>query len=445
MSLALRTDSYKASHFLQFPPNTREMFYYVEPRIPDKEIKVFGLQMIIKKHFMTVPTIKEIAFAANFWADHGVPFNVEGWEYINKLGYLPLEIRTVPEGTVVPSQNIIASVRSTDPNCFWLPGWMETLTMQLWYPTTVATISYECKKVINAYLQETGTPEDIAFKLHDFGYRGATSEESAGIYGAAHLVNFMGTDTVAGILAAQKYYNTTQMVGRSIPAAEHSTVISWGKEREKDAYENMLTQFAREGKIVAVVSDSYSLSNAVENIWCKELKQQVLDSGATIVIRPDSGDPAEIVVRTLKQLEQGFGTTLIKGYKVLNPAVRVIQGDGISDAAAIDGILSAVKASGFSADNLTFGMGGGLAQKCDRDTLMFAEKNSAIKIDNYWYDVCKTPEDAPWKASKAGVLDLTPDFKTVNLRGYDGPSAMQAVFKNGDLFVDETFETIRAR
>jgi len=445
-NLALKTDSYKCSHWQQFPKGTQSMFYYVEPRIADTDIMMFGTQMLLMKHFMTVPTIAQVNEANELWRMHGLQFNLEGWSHISKLGYLPLDVRAVPEGTVLPSQNVILTVQSTDPQCFWLPGWMETLTMQLWYSITVTTRSYKCKKIILKWLEKTGDPAGIDFKLHDFGYRGATSEESAGIYGAAHLVNFMGTDTMAGIMAVRKYYNTKAMLGFSIPAAEHSTVISWGYDRESDAYRNMINTFGFKGALVAVVSDSYNLINAVENIWCKELKQLVLDSGCTLVVRPDSGDPATIVIRTLQQLEVGFGTTVnAKGYKVLAPCVRVIQGDGIDDPETIDTILQAVADAGFSADNIAFGMGAGLAQKLNRDTLKFAEKNSAIQIDGVWYDVHKNPADAPWKASKKGRLDLTPDFKTVNLREYDGPSALQTVFRNGELFNPVTFETIKQR
>jgi nicotinamide phosphoribosyltransferase len=165
-----------------------------------------------------------------------------------------------------------------------------------------------------------------------------------------------------------------------------------------------------------------------------------------LVIRPDSGDPATIVVRTLQQLDEGFGSTVNeKGYKVLAPCVRVIQGDGISSCEAIDGILQAVVNSGYSADNLTFGMGAGLAQKYDRDTLMWAMKNSAVNNGDVWTDVCKCPEDAPWKASKEGVLDVTTDFRTVNTRyEYVENSALKPLFKDGQLFT-ENFDTIRNR
>lgn len=444
-SLAVKTDSYKPSHWLQFPPDTEEMFYYIEPRVEKQVISVFGQQELVMKHFMEVPSMNDIEYAKEFWNDHGEPFNYEGWKYINKLGYLPLEIRSVPEGTIMPSQNIITSFRSTDKNCFWLPGWCETLAMQLWYPTTASTIALEFKKVLYKWLEKTGTIETLPFKVHDFGYRGATCNEAAGVYGLGFLVHFMGTDNAAAILDGREFYNTNAMLGFSIPAAEHSTIISWGREGEEAAYDNILNNFAKAGKYVAVVSDSYDLSNAVRNIWCGSLKQKVLDSGCTLVVRPDSGDPEEVVLRTVQELEEGFGINTIKGYKVLPMAVRIIQGDDISRAADSYKILSMLASKGYSTDNLAFGVGAGVAQKYNRDTLKFAEKNSAIKRSGVWYDVCKSPKDAPWKASKAGQLDLSIDFKTVNIRDYNGPSAMRTIFRNGELLVDESFETIRKR
>jgi nicotinamide phosphoribosyltransferase len=236
------------------------------------------------------------------------------------------------------------------------------------------------------------------------------------------------------------------MVGFSIPAAEHSTMTAWGKDGESDAYDNMLNHFAKKGSMVAVVSDSYDLTNAVKNIWGRELRNKVLKSGATIIIRPDSGDPATIVLRTIKQLDDVFGTsTNKKGYKVLHPAVRVIQGDGISGEKAIEDILYTLTNEGYSADNIAFGMGGGLLQQVNRDTYQFAMKCSAAKVDGVWRDVYKEPADCPWKKSKAGILTLSPEHKTYNVRYYRGPSALQTVFDNGALLVDETFETIRNR
>ena len=279
-------------------------------------------------------------------------------------------------------------------------------------------------------MRKTGTPEDAPFKLHSFGYRGASSEESAGIGGAAELLTSMGTDTVAGILTAQEYYNTENMLGFSINAAEHSTITAWGKEFEKDAYENMLNQFLKPGGIVAVVSDSYDLSNAILNIWGKTLKQKIVNSEGVLVIRPDSGEPSEVVLRSLEQLGSCFGYTLnCKGFKILPKYIRLIQGDGLNCAQDIEKILVTITEAGWSADNLAFGMGGGSIQQINRDTYKYAMKMSAILVDGVWRDVYKQPADCPWKVSKKGRFDY------LNL---------PLVWKNGKFFREYSFEEVRA-
>jgi len=429
-TLLTKTDSYKASHFLQFPPDAENIFYYISARGGTDKIKFFGLQLILKKLFMKVPTLYDVMMAKEFYIKHGLPFNEKGWNDIAKLGYYPLEIKAVKEGSIVETKTPLVTITCTVDGFEWLPGWVETSILQVWYPTTVATRSWQCKKVIEKYLNETGDPSTIMFKLHDFSFRGVSSQESAAIGGASHLVNFMGTDNIAGIFEAQQYYNTTEMLGYSIPAAEHSTMTSWGISGEADAYKNMMTQFAKTGALVAVVSDSYNLSNAIINIWGNELKQQVLDSGATIIIRPDSGEPKDIVLRTLLQLEEVFGTTVnYKGYKVLNPCVRVIQGDGMADQTSIEDVYETMKINGFSADNVAIGMGGGLLQQVNRDTFKFAMKCSSIKRSGTWQDVYKCPVDAPWKASKAGRFEECTNLLTV--------------FKDGKLLIDYTFDEVR--
>lgn len=234
------TDSYKVSHYLQYPPGTTSMFSYIESRGGEYDKTVFfGLQYYLKEYLSHRVTPEEVERAKTLFAVHGEPFNYEGWMYIakNLKGKLPVRIRAVPEGTVVPTHNILVSIESTDPKVFWIVSWLETMLLRVWHPITVATRSYTIKQIIlDALRKSSDDPEaEINFKLHDFGARGVSSQESAMIGGASHLINFMGSDTVAGVLCANEYYNSP-MAGFSIPASEHSSITSWGKENEVEAY-----------------------------------------------------------------------------------------------------------------------------------------------------------------------------------------------------------------
>ena len=392
-NILLNTDSYKVSMFKQYPAGTTGVYSYIESRGGRYDRTVFfGLQAFIKEYLLEPITQADIDIADELLTAHGEPFNRAGWQYIldKHNGYLPVVIRAVPEGTVVPVKNVLATIENTDPECYWLTTYLETAILRaIWYPTTVATQSYTIKQVIKDYLEKTGDPTLIDFKLHDFGARGVSSLESASIGGAAHLVNFMGTDTISGLLYAREFYNAG-IVGFSIPAAEHSTITSWGRDGEVNAYRNMLDQFAKPGSIVAVVSDSYDVYNAASKLWGEELRQAVIDSGATVVIRPDSGDPLTINQHLIEILGEKFGYTVnSKGFKVLNN-VRLIQGDGVNEL-TIRSILGGFMAMGWSADNIAFGMGGALLQQVDRDTQKFAMKCSSAEINGKWVDVQKDP------------------------------------------------------
>lgn len=455
-NIALNTDSYKASMFVQYPPNTKAVFSYIESRGGRyKNTVLFGIQAFVKE-YLSVPVTKEMVDEAEeIWTAHGEPFNREGWDYIvNELdGMLPIRIKAVPEGSVIPTGNVLVTIENTDPQCFWLTTYIETALLRaVWYPTTVATNSREIKKVIARYLQETeGNIASLAFKLHDFGARGVSSNESAMLGGMAHLVNFMGTDTIAAVVGARRYYNE-KIAGFSIPAAEHSTITSWGRDREVEAYRNMLRQFGREGSLLAVVSDSYDIYNAVENLWGDALRQEVIDSGATVVIRPDSGDPATVVTKIALTLGDRFGVTVnAQGYKVLNN-VRIIQGDGINIDSVTE-ILESLKQNGFSAENVAFGMGGALLQAPQRDDQRFAMKASAVLVDDEWFDVYKDPITDPGKTSKKGRLGLiyqcgvgSCGFHTVpeSIAEKKG-NVLQTVFENGKLLVNDDFAAIRER
>ncbi|AIF80824.1 nicotinate phosphoribosyltransferase [endosymbiont of Acanthamoeba sp. UWC8] len=450
----LNTDSYKTSHYLQYPVNTEYVSCYIEARggIFPQSI-FFGLQAFLKE-YLTSPINKEnIEEAEEFLTVHGLPFNKEGWQYIldKYNGYLPIEIEAVEEGSIIPIQNVLAQVINTDPKCFWLTTYIETALLRgIWYPTTVATISYTCKQVIKKYMSETcDTLAGLEFKLHDFGARGASSFETASIGGMAHLVNFKGSDTISGILSAKKYYNEL-MAGYSIPAAEHSTIIAYGKENESEAYEHILNTCGGKGKLVAVVSDSYDIWHAIENIWGKQLFDKVKNHGGTLVIRPDSGDPITVVTNTIEMLMDKFGyITNSKGYKVLPDYLRVIQGDGVS-IENIDAILAAMKNKKQSADNIAFGMGATLLQKLNRDTMLFAMKASAICCNGKWLEVSKNPITDLSKKSKKGRLALIQDkenkFSTINLsRLGENKNLLNKVFRNGEILYESSFQEIRNR
>ncbi len=457
-NIILNTDSYKVSMNRQYPAGTTGVYSYIESRGGRYgQTVMFGLQAFIKEYLLEPITQADIDIADEILTAHGEPFNREGWEYILSAhgGYLPVVIRAVPEGTVVPVKNVLATIENTDPKAFWLTTYLETALLRaVWYPTTVATQSYTIKQIIKDYLEKTGDPSLIDFKLHDFGARGVSSLESAAIGGAAHLVNFMGSDTISGVVYAREYYGAG-VAGFSIPAAEHSTITSWGRTGEVDAYRNMLTQFAKPGAIVAVVSDSYDVFNAASSLWGEELRQQVIDSGAVVVIRPDSGDPVGVNVKLIQILEQKFGTTVnSKGFKVLNN-VRLIQGDGVNEL-SIRSILGALQAMGFSADNIAFGMGGALLQQIDRDTQKFAMKCSSALVNGEWIDVQKDPATDPGKRSKAGRVELWTNSGGEYASSVGAPTgwtdkgiggwspALKEVFRDGKLVNEITFNEVRA-
>ena len=452
-NIILNTDSYKVSHYLQYPPKTEYVSSYIESRGGDyDESCFFGLQMFIKDYLTTPFTQADIDEAETMYNAHGVPFNRAGWEYILREheGYLPLEIQAIPEGSITPTHNVLVQVVNTDPNCSWLTSYVETsLLRAVWYSTTVATISRHVKKIIHKYLSATADNTDgLPFKLHDFGARGVSSNESAAIGGLAHLVNFQGTDTVASLVAAKRYYGE-DMAGFSIPAAEHSTMTAWTQAHERDAYENMLEQFSGEGKLVAVVSDSYDLWNAIDNIWGEQLKERVVNSGGTLVVRPDSGDPVTVVCTAINKLMEKFGYTLnSKGYKVLPDYVRLIQGDGVSPK-SIEKILDVMEHQKLSADNVAFGMGSSLLQRLNRDTLKFAMKASAAKVDGVWRDVFKDPKTDHGKVSKKGRLALVPSgdgVMTVREDALNGhTNLLEPIFRNGKLLKEQTLAEIRMR
>lgn len=449
----IKSDSYKVSQWLQYPPETTEVWDYVESR-GGKEFAVTyaGFQPMLEFLEKGI-TRRDIAEAHEFMKKHynGI-FNKQGWDLLIERynGKFPIEIKAVPEGTTVPTGNVLVTIRNTDPDFYWLPGYLETMILRaIWYPTTVATYSRKAQKVIRRYLLDTeGTDAGWEFKLHDFGARGASSGETAALGGMAHmLVGFMGSDTMEGVQYANYYYDS-EMSGFSIPASEHSTITTWGVDFEIDAYRNMIEQFGKPEAIYACVSDSYNIWEALEK-W-KELEPVILEKGGTLVVRPDSGDPVFTPVHVVQKLMDLFGYSINSaGFKVLPDHIRVIQGDGI-DVKDIENILEVLKMDGISANNIAFGMGGNLLQNHTRDSQKFALKASFAEINGKGVLVQKNPVGQPDKASKAGKLMLYKDrngeFYTADLEaGSSDEEMLETVFLNGKIVKRYTLEEVRAR
>lgn len=452
-NLLLNCDSYKVGMDQMYPPGTEYVYSYIESRGGRYDRTLFfGLQMYLKEYLSKPITRAQIDEAEEFWTMHGEPFNRDNWDYIldTHNGYLPVSIRAVNEGMVIPTHNVLVTIVNTDPKCYWLPTFLETsLIRAVWYPTSVATVSWHCKQIIKKYLEMTADdPESkINFALHCFGARACSSFESSMIGGCAHLVNFMGTDTASGIMGARKYYGE-KMAGFSVIASEHSCMTSWGKDNEIDAFRNMLTKFAKPGAIVACVSDSYDIYHAARELWGTQLKDEIINSGVTLVVRPDSGNPTVVPVDLIEIFSEKFGfTTNSKGYKVLPPCIRVIQGDGI-DGISISLIHDALNKRGFSTENLPLGMGNGGLNDVTRDTQKFAMKCSAVRVNGVWRDVFKDPITDPGKTSKKGRLALTREngkYETVALEGNSWRNLMNETYRNGELLVDHKFQDIRDR
>jgi nicotinamide phosphoribosyltransferase len=464
-NLILDTDSYKLSHWKQYTPGTTRMMSYFESRGgPFGTATLFGFQYLLHRYLSKPVTAAMVEEAELFAINHGEPFNKAGWTHIVEKygGKLPLKIRAIPEGLQVPTRNALMTIEVDDPECFWLTSWMETMLVRLWYPSTIATTSRESKKILVKYLQETSDADamaEVMFKLHDFGSRGVTTVEQARLGGAAHLTNFLGSDTIEGVRLANHYYDCA-MAGFSIPASEHSTVTMWGRDKEYEMFDHYVETYLvgvetppGVPKLAACVSDTYNVFEAVKAWTSDPLKSKIKASGGTIVIRPDSGDPKEVLTEIFHILADQLGdevTINSKGFRVLPSWVRVIQGDGI-DMASMEDILRRMVELKWSTENLAFGSGGGLLQKVNRDTQKWAFKCCAALVDGEWRDVRKDPVTDKGKQSKAGRLDLIRrggKYETIALpEGSEAhpESVMRTVFDHGEILVHHTFDEIRER
>ena len=461
LSMVGRTDSYKLGHWRMLPPNCKEVLSYAEPRGGQFGYTVFfGLEYYLHKYLSSfnnriTPTDVEYVAArtAKHFGDNTI-FNYDGWmDIATRLeGRLPLDIRAVPEGTKVPVGNVVMTIRNTDEKHAWLTNYVETLLLKVWYPSTVATLSREAKQILKSYLEETGDPSKLPFMLHDFGYRGVSSEESADIGGMAHMINFSGSDTFHANLVAEDVYGA-EMASFSVPATEHSVMTMGGPEGETALCERLMKEFP--DGILSLVCDSYDTYNFCRNVIGTDLKAKVLQRDGVTVIRPDSGaNIVNVVVNCLEILGEKFGvTTNDKGYKVLNPKIRVLQGDGL-DIHRIKELCEGIKTAHWSLDNIaTLGMGGGLLQKVNRDTQQWALKCCSAILGEDRVDVFKDPKTDHNKKSKRGWLDIveTPNgLVTINRDDKSDPnnkynSILERRFYDGRVIHSPKWNEIKER
>lgn len=460
-NIVLATDSYKLGHWRQYPEGTTGVYSYLEarPGATYPETVFFGLQPILRSlagNRVSQFDITEAAvLASSHFGQRGL-LNYAGWQHIvDKYdGRLPVRIKAVPEGTVVPVGNVLMTVENTDPECFWLTNALESLLLHVWYPTTVATRSRAVKVMLAERLRAAGSSLDgLDFMLHDFGYRGASTHDTAAIGGAGHLVNFKGTDTLpAMLLASNEYGADLDSLAFSVPATEHSVMTALGRDGEAEVVDRLLDQHP--AGILSVVADSYDIYRFVRGV-ADTLKPRILERDGVFVVRPDSvtldhPTPGELVVWILETLWDGYGGTETRnGYRVLDPHVRVLWGDGIEEEGILK-IINQAMLAGFSPENLVFGMGGGLLQKLNRDTQRFAFKSSAQERDGVWHDIYKDPLDAS-KASKRGRLCLTKlngvyeTHKEVMLGCTPEVDLLETVFENGEVKRFQTFDDVRER
>lgn len=467
ISLICRTDSYKFGHPFAYPDNVEGMAAYGEARVKSHtEVVMAGVAPLLQRYFTTPITAQDVEDAEKFALAHfGRPlFAKDDWMKVvtEYDGYMPITIRALPEGTVVRGGDPLYMTACFDKDLFWMASGLETIILRgIWYMTTIATMDRDVKREIKRYFEISGSDMGLLpFALHDFGGRGVTCAEQAELGGAAHLFNFMGSDTVEGVLAANHYYDEA-MSAFSVAATEHSIECSFGLdvEGELEYLRHTIKSFMAPGAIVSIVIDGKDVYRAATALCndpeLKALIIQLGEMGGKVVFRPDSGDMLETIPAILRIQEAGFGsTTNEQGYRKIN-YVGIIQGDGIDRGGlAIKAVYGNIMAMGFRADNVIFGSGGGLLQGVSRDSLKFAQKASAILVDGKWVGIAKDPITDAGKKSKEGVLTLARNKNTGQTKAvrldlgeltdeYEDMHVL--VYQNGVMYNQSTLAEIRAR
>lgn len=482
----LHTDAYKMAHMGQYPEKTSEIYSYMIARYSKKytHLVFYGLQYYLRNYLsgrVTKGMVDEfvrvrgemLPDVASSESVH--PFNAQimsqRLEKLLEIGYLPLVIKAVPEGTVLPVGHALVTVRNTHPDFFWLVGLVESLLLKVWNTCTVATYSRRVRVLCEKYAKHTCDSLDhVSHQVHDFGYRGCSSEETAMLSGSAHLLNFSGTDTVPAVAFAKKWYGPTNrskhtnVTGSSVPATEHSVMCSYGRDDgEVFAFQRLLRDHPT--GTLAIVSDSYDLWKVMTNVL-PLLKHEIMARDGKLVIRPDSGDPERILLGdpdassvdpgspaargVVALLADVFGcATNSKGYKVIDPHVGVLYGEGMYYE-RIERIFNTLKERGFASSTIFFGVGGILLQNHTRDDLGFAFKATRCVVDGQPRDIVKDPATDKKKRSHAGLIQLERQNQdTFVTRDHvtdeeEKEGLLQTVFENGEIRRYQEWEDIVA-
>lgn len=493
MNPLLLVDSYKVHHTRMYPEGMTMLYSNLTPRKSRIEgidkVVFFGLQFFIKeylqrrfdKYFFFKP-IKEVI------DQYKEEINIDAAhiEALHTLGYLPIEIKALPEGAKCPIGVPCMTIKNTHPSFGWLTNYLETLiSCEIWQPITSATIAYEYKKLLSKYaIETTGTDEFVQWQGHDFSMRGLSSSESAITSGMGHLLSFTGTDTIPAIYGLKKWYNATGLIGASVPATEHSVMCMGEKECEIDTFKRLLNLYP--SGILSVVSDTWNLWDVLTK-FLPALKEQILSRDGKLVIRPDSGDPVDILCGKPYDIYNGdlrdrtpeeigvvellwgvFGGTINEyGYKVLDSHIGAIYGDSITLGRAKE-ICERLKKKSFASTNVVLGIGSYTYQYNTRDTFGFAMKAtygevlqenpraSPDQIEKYWEsvgrEIFKDPiTDDGTKRSKKGLLRVFVndkfEYECQDQCSWEQEeiSELKTCFKNGDILIEHSLEEIRQR
>ncbi len=472
----LAADSYKVNHYSQIPVGVKWVQSSIVPRKPSKLVKelvVSGLQYLVKYLESVRITQADIDEAEIETREQGYEFNKAGWQAIvdNCDGRLPLRITALPEGTVVKPGVAVVLLRNTRADMNWLPSYVETVAQRvIWKFMTVTSISRSCYKTIKDFALRTGSPlEMVAYGLHNFGDRGADSDEAAAWAGIAHGVIFSGTDSLKTNSNIKRLYNTKKAYLSSLEASEHSTMCMNSDAKTRNDYQAAVmmvgrleaaVERAQRGigiPVISCVIDTYDSHRFVRDfLGSPELKARIVASGGKMVLRPDSGDPMVEPIDILNIAGDVFGFTINeRGYKVLPPYIGVIQGDGINQE-SMPKILQACLDAGWATGNLVFGMGGGLTHEAGRDEFSFSQKATAMSFAedpedvDAWIDIKKEPITDLGKSSLSGyIVNVVESGEIVSRNRKSVPGVRPVdtlVFENGVAYVnDVTFDAVRDR